>query len=139
MIPSRIGYLILCAALAACGGEKAPQMAKLGDALPNLPFPPDPVVVGRAGGPDVLQITVRSPVEPAEVAEYYRGVFKTGGWRLVNDARDADGATVLLAEQQGTPLWVRIRDAGREQGTLVELSGAVVEHADSAVARKPAT
>ncbi|HET6579430.1 MAG TPA: hypothetical protein VFG66_13990 [Gemmatimonadales bacterium] len=133
MIPSRIRYLVLCAALAACGRDKPPKMASMNEALPNIPFPPDPTIVGRAGGPDALQLTVRSAVQVDKVAEYYRGLFKTGGWRLVNDARDADGAIVLLAQQHGSPLWVRIRDAGGGQGALVELTGAVVEHADSAV------
>jgi hypothetical protein len=133
MIPTRFRGLLLVAALAACGREKTPpRTPSVSEALPNLPFPPDPTLVSRAGGPDALQITVRSPLQPDKVADYYRGLFKTGGWRLLNDARDGDGATVLLAQQHDRPLWVRIRDGGDGQGTLVELSGAVVKPADSA-------
>ena len=144
MIPSKFRYLALAACLAACGGDKAPKepkLASMNEALPNIPFPPDPTIVGRAGSPDALQLTVRSALQADKVAEYYRGLFKTGDWRLVNDARDADGATVMLAQQHGTPLWVRIRDGGAGQGTLVELTGAVVEHKDSAGAKaaKPAS
>jgi hypothetical protein len=140
MIPPRIRSLAIAGAhagIAACSGEKPPKMATVGEALPNLPFPPNPTLVGRAGGPDALQLTVRSPLPAAEVADYYRGVFKAGGWRLVNDARDPEGATLLLAQQHGTPLWVRIRDAGEGKGTLVELSGGIIKHEDSAGA-KPA-
>jgi hypothetical protein len=133
MIPTKIRWLVLCAALAACG-DKAPKMAKFNEALPNLPLPPQASFVGRSGGPDALQITVRSPASPEEVANYYRGVLKTGNWKLVNDAKDAEGATVLFAHQNGPPLWVRIqaRDGG---GSTVELSGAVLSKIDSAGTR----
>ena len=137
MIPYRIRCVLLCAALAACG-DRAPKTPKLSDALPNLPLPPQATFVGRAGGPDALQITVRSPARADVVAAYYRNLFKSGGWRLVNDATDADGATVLLAQQSGPPLWVRIRNADDGPGTLVELTGAVPTKTDSSAA-KPAS
>jgi hypothetical protein len=133
MIPSQIRYVVLCLALAACA-DKAPKTAELSEALPNLPLPPQPSFISRAGGPDALQLTVRSPASADSVAAYYRQVFKHGKWRLVNDAKDADGATVLLAQQNGPPLWVRIRKAEDGQGTLVELSGAVVPRAEQGAA-----
>jgi hypothetical protein len=133
MIPTKIRWLVLCAALAACA-DKTPKMAKLNEALPNLPLPPNPSFVGRSGGPDALQVTVRSPADVDAVANYYRGVFKTGNWKLVNDAKDAEGATVLFAHQNGPPLWVRIQPADGG-GSVVELSGAVVSKIDSAGAR----
>jgi hypothetical protein len=133
MIPTKIRWLVLCAALAACG-DKAPKMAKFNEALPNLPLPPQASFVGRSGGPDALQITVRSPASPDAVADYYRAVLKTGNWKLVNDAKDAEGATVLFAHQNGPPLWVRIQ-AREGGGSTVELSGAVLSKIDSAGAR----
>ena len=133
MIPSRIRWLVLCTVLAACA-DKTPKMAKLNEALPNIPLPPNPSFVGRSGGPDALQITVRSPAAPDSVAGYYRGVFKTGKWKLVNEAKDAEGAIVLLAQQNGPPLWVRIHPAD-SGGSMIELSGAVLGKIDSAGAR----
>jgi hypothetical protein len=133
MIPTKIRWLVLCAALVACG-DKTPKMAKFNEALPNLPLPPQPSFVSRSGGPDALQVTVRSPASPAAVADYYRAVFKTGKWKLVNEAKDADGATVLLAQREGPPLWVRIQPRG-DGGSTVELSGAVLSKIDSAGAR----
>lgn len=133
MIPSRIRWLVLCTVLAACA-DKTPKMAKLNEALPNIPLPPNPSFVGRSGGPDALQITVRSPAAPDSVAGYYRGVFKTGKWKLVNEAKDAEGAIVLLAQQNGPPLWVRIHPAD-SGGSMIELSGAVLSKIDSAGAR----
>ena len=136
MIPARIRWLVLCTALAACG-DKTPKMAKVNEALPNIPLPPQPSLVGRSGGPDALQLMVRSPAKPDSVANYDRGVFKTGKWKLVNEAKDAEGATVLLAHQNGPPLWVRIQPADGG-GSMVELSGAVVRRIDS-VATKPSS
>jgi hypothetical protein len=129
---------MLCLALAACG-DKTPKTAGLSEALPNLPFPPQPSFVSRAGGPDALQITVRSPVSADSVAAYYRHLFKHSPWRLVNDAKDGEGATVLFAEQNGPPLWVRIYKAEDGQGSLIELSGAVVASAAPGAEVKPAS
>jgi hypothetical protein len=139
MIPTGIRAVVLCAALAACG-DKPLKEAKLAAAMPNIPLPPQPSFVQRSAGPDVVQIVLRSAATPEQVAAYYRDVFKRGKWRLVNDATDREGVTVLLADQDGPPLWVRIRPSG--QGSLVELSGAVVAKADSATkgaAAKPAS
>jgi len=134
MIPSPIRYLVLCAALAACT-DNGSKTVKVNEALPDLPLPPSPSFVDRSAGPDALQITVRSPASKEEIAAYYREVFKIGGWRLVNDAKDAEGATVLFAQRNGPPLWVRIQSAADGNGTLVQLSGAVVSKADSAGAK----
>ena len=131
MIRSKIRWLALCAALAACG-DKPPKMATANQALPNLPLPPGAQFIGRSGGPDALQVTVASPADPAYVSDYYRKLFKTGTWKLVNDAKDAEGAVVLLAYQKGPPLWVRVRKADGGNGSVIELSGAV------ATARDPA-
>jgi len=131
MIPSKIRWLALCLALAGCG-DKPQKKATLGEALPNIPLPPDAQYVGGAAGPDALQLTLSTPAEPTVVADYYRGVFKTGTWKLVNDAKDAEGAIVLLAHQKGPPMWVRVRKAEGGRGSIVELSGAVVTARDTA-------
>jgi hypothetical protein len=71
------------------------------------------------------------------VENYYRVVLSKNGWRLVNDMRDADGAVVLLAEQDGPPLWVRIKSTDDSMATMVELAGAVM--ADTAQRARPAS
>src|SRR5690349_8585163 len=136
MNSSLLRCLLICVALAGCA-DKSPKntkIARLHDALPVLPLPPEPDIVSQAGGPDVLQVTVRSPAKSDVVEAYYRQTFKTGGWHLVSDAKDAEGAVVFLAEQNGPPLWVRVRKTQDGQGTLVELTGAVVPKHDSAAA-----
>jgi hypothetical protein len=135
MIPPKMRALLLCAALAGCA-DKAPKTVALNEALPNLPLPPGGTFVNRSGSTEALQVTLRTQVSVDNVTAYYREVFKKGGWRLVNDARDAEGATVLFAERNGPPMWVRIWDGGQGKGTLVELSGAKLpRRADSARAK----
>jgi hypothetical protein len=136
MTPFKIRNVLCCLVLAACTDK--PATVKFSQALPNLPLPPQASFVGRAGGPDALQVTVRSPASADSVAMYYRRVFKANNWRLVNDAKDAEGATVLFAAQNGPPLWVRIQSAEDGRGSVVELSGAVVQGADRGAAMKPA-
>jgi hypothetical protein len=136
MVPSKIGALLLCLGLAGCG-DKAPKTASLHDALPFMPLPPQATFVNRSGGPDALQITLRSPAKVDDITAYYRGVLQKGGWHLVSDRKDKDGATVLFAEKKGPPLWIRVLPAEDGNGTLVQLSGAVVTQRDSAAA-KPA-
>jgi hypothetical protein len=123
--------------LVACG-DKSPKAARLSEAMPLLLLPPQATFVDRSGGPDALQITVRSPVKAAEIAAYYRHVLQRDGWRLVSEAKDKDGATVLFAERKGPPLWIRVQEAKDGSGTLVQLSGAVMSQTDTAAA-KPAS
>jgi hypothetical protein len=123
-------------ALVACK-DKGPQTPKMSQVLPNLPLPPNASVVSKSGGADALQITLISPVKAKDVETYYRAVLSKNGWRLVNDMRDRDGSVVLLAEQNGPPLWVRIKSTDDSVATMVELAGAVF--ADTAKRVKPAS
>ena len=100
-----------------------PAFAK---AFSNLPLPREPELVSRAGSADALQLTVHSPAGVDEVTEYYRTVLSNTPWRLVSDRRNPDGSTVLYAEHNGPPLWVRIWKLG-DRGTMVELTGAVIQ------------
>jgi hypothetical protein len=131
MIPFRIGFLVLAVGLGACR-DSAPKVASLHDAMPFLPLPPGASFVQKSGGPDALQITLRSTSKSDEVAAYYRSLLPKNGWRLVGDQTDKDGVTVLFAEKKGPPLWIRVQPAGDGNGTLVQLSGAVVSPRDSA-------
>ena len=133
MIPTKIwaGPLLLALALAplvSCK-DKAPKTATMAQVFPRLPLPPDAKVVSRSGSAEALQITVMSPAKVQQVEAYYRAVLTRDGWKLVNDMRNQDGSVVLLAEQDGPPLWVRIRATEDSVATLVELAGAMVAQA----------
>jgi hypothetical protein len=126
MIPTKIRVGLALLALVGCR-DKPPEMAKVSDVLPNLPVPPRASVVSRHGSPDALKLTLMSNARPKEVEAYYRDILtERNGWRLVSDTRDAEGALVLLAEQDGPPLWVRIQSTSDSVATMVELAGAAV-------------
>jgi hypothetical protein len=122
--------VLLCGAglvLLACGSEpRATKEPPIQQVFPNLLLPPEPELVSRSGSEDALQLTVHTPSDIAKVAEYYRDVLSRGKWRLVSDVKSADGSTVLYAEQDGPPIWVRIWKPGDRPGTMVQLSGALV-------------
>ena len=123
----RYAFILVCALLGACGSEPPP--AKLPDALkvfPNLPLPPSSQFVSRSGSEDALQIQLVSATRPEDVTEYYRDALSKGKWRLVSDIKNKDGSVVLYAEQDGTPIWVRIWPTSDSASTMVELAGAVV-------------
>src|SRR3954469_2810502 len=113
----------------ACRSEPRHSQPTLPDAtkaFSNLPLPPDPELVSKGGSTDALQLTVFSPAEFSQVTDFYRKVLSGENWRLVSDKTTADGSVLLYAEQKGPPLWVRIWRLG-DRGTMVELTGAVVE------------
>jgi hypothetical protein len=124
MIPTKIRIALAVLALVGCR-DKGPEMAQVYDVFPTLPMPPAASVVSREGSPEALKLTLRSSAKAAKVEAYYRQTLTKNGWRLVSDARDAEGAVVLLAQQNGPPLWVRIQSTKDSVGTMVELAGAV--------------
>ena len=130
MLPFRHLLSVACLLLPACRADspssKPPTPPEFAKAFSNLPLPPDPEFVSRTGSADALQLTVHSPAGVDAVTENYRNVFSHAPWRLVSDAKNPDGSTVLYAEHNGPPLWVRIWKLG-DRGTMVELTGAVIE------------
>ena len=136
MNPTKIWAGVAILALLACQ-DKGPRTPKVSEVFPNLPLPPNAIVVSKAGGSDALQLTLMSPVKAKDVEHYYRTLLSKGGWRLMNDMRDRDGSVVLFAEQNGPPLWVRIKSTDDSVSTIVEIAGAVM--ADTAKRAKPAS
>ncbi len=137
-IQTILALALASATLAGCG-ERPPEPPKMSEVFPNLPLPPQASFVSRAGGSGALQLTVMSPRPRTEVESYYLSVLSRDGWRLVNQAKASDGALVLLAEQDGPPLWVRISATDDSAATMVELAGAILERRDSSskAAAKP--
>jgi hypothetical protein len=115
--------LLLLVGVGGCGDRK-PKPPELAEVFPNLPLPPHARFVSQAGGEDALKLTFRSNADQEAVEAYYKGVFTGAGWRLVSRTKTGDGSVVLLGEQQGPPLWVRIGPTSSSGTTVVELSGA---------------
>lgn len=126
-------FPLLAAAVVAAACKEPPSRAKLSETIPNIPVPPEAQVLSSSGSADALQIRFRSELQPDQVAAYYRQVLSRAPWKLVSDTRTQDGAYALYAEQDGPPLWVRIRKAEGTAGSFVDLAGAKV----SSPERKP--
>jgi len=123
----RFYFSVACALLLGCGSEPPPpKPPDVSAVFPNLPLPPEAMLVSRAGSSDALQITLFSPAKTDAVIDYYRNHLSGGKWRLVGDVKRPDGSVALYAEQDGPPLWVRIWPTSDSAGTMVELAGAVV-------------
>jgi hypothetical protein len=140
MIPARLKPLgLVLAGVVLLGGcrDRAPEPPDMSEVFPSLPLPPGASFVSRSGGADALLITLRSPHPAKTVQGYYDDALSRNGWRVVSRTKGKDGGVVLLADQAGQPLWVRIRAAEDTSATLVELGGAVVSRADTAQATKP--
>ena len=119
--------------LGACRPDTSRETATTAAALPFLPFPPQAEVISRAGSADAVQVTFRSKSSVDQVLNYYRVILVEGGWSLESDAQDAVGAAALYAIKDGHPMWIRISKAVGAEGSMVEVSGAVVA-SDSAAA-----
>lgn len=117
---------MVAASVAGCGDRKPSKSIEMAEAFPSLPLPPNSRLVRHSKGEDAMQLVFESSASQAQVEAYYRSVFSETSWRLVSQAKDREGALVLLAEQQGPPLWVRIRPTDAAGTTVVELSGARV-------------
>ena len=138
MSPARIWSLAAVVVLLGCR-DKPPQPPDMAVVLPNVPLPPNPTLVSKTGGANALMVTFRTAAKPRDVEAYYREVLTGPGWRLVKHATDRAGAVTMLAEQDGPPLWVRIRGTPEGSGALVDLAGAVVAGDSAAGSPKPAS
>jgi hypothetical protein len=115
--------------LVACRSDSRdspPRTLDFPKAFSNLPLPPNPELVSRAGSAEALQLTFHTANRMEQVTEYYRTTLSNVPWRLVSDTKNSDGSTTLYAEHDGPPLWVRIWKLG-DRGTMVELTGAMTE------------
>jgi hypothetical protein len=120
--------LALTATAAGCERAKPVKTPELAEALPDLYLPSRFSFVSRSGSEDALQITVRTPLKPEEVGEYYRNLLTRDPWTMESDMKDREGALTLHATRQGKPpIWVRISPDTAYNATLVQVSGAVVK------------
>lgn len=118
--------VLVALSLGGCNPESQPEPPDLSDVIPILPLPPGFEPVSVAGSEDALQLTFRSKVGQDRVALFYRQTFTTDPWTLVSDTHAPDGSSVLYAEVDGSPLWVRIATTPGVPGSTIQLSGALV-------------
>ena len=88
---------------------------------------PQSVVVGIATGTDAAEVSFSTPAPVGAVIVWYREALRINGWEIKNEAREADGTTVLYAQNGNRPLWIRLRETVGAPGTTYSLIGAQVE------------
>jgi hypothetical protein len=126
LIPAALAAAAVALAFGGCKPRPVQQkLPNISDVFRTVVLPPQSTIVSRQGGPDVLQLTLASPVAPDTVVAYYRAIFANDPFVLVSDTKGKDGAVDLYAEEAHRPMWVHITPGPKGEGTRVDLSGAV--------------
>jgi len=123
---------VLAAALVVGCTPDRPKLPTLPAAFATLPLPPDPEFLGQSGSEDALMFTFRS-IHPADtVASHYAALFAADtGYQLKNTIVGASGEHAYYIEYHRRPMWVRIRPEAGSEGSVIELTGAVVSASDT--------
>ena len=117
----------LAAALVLGCTPDRPKLPSLPAAFAALPLPPEPEFLGQSGSEDALMFTFRTRWVSDSVAAYYERVFAAdSGYRMINRNTGADGEHAFYVEYTRRPIWVRIRPEAGDEGSIIELTGAVV-------------
>jgi hypothetical protein len=122
---------LAAALLLGCTPDR-PKLPSLPAAFAALPLPPNPEYLGQSGSEDALMFTFRSPTAADTVAEFYRLLFlRDTNYHMISSNQGAEGEHAYYVEYTRRPLWVRIRPEAGNEGSIVELTGAVVVGADT--------
>jgi hypothetical protein len=123
--------------VAGCTPDR-PKLPTLPAAFATIPLPPDPEFLGQSGSEDALMFTFRS-IHPADtVAAHYNALFAADtGYKLKNTIIGASGEHAYYVEYHRRPMWVRIRPEAGSDGSVIELTGAVVSASDTTTVIAP--
>ncbi len=122
---------LAAALLLGCSPDR-PKLPSLPAAFATLPLPPNPEYLGQSGSEDALMFTFRSATPADTVAEFYRRLFAGDTiYHMISNTRGAAGEHAYYVEYTKRPLWVRIRPEAGNEGSIIELTGAVVAGADT--------
>ena len=122
---------LAAALLLGCTPDR-PKLPSLPAAFATLPLPPQPEYLGQSGSEDALMFTFRSATPADSVASFYQKLF-TGDtlYHMISNTKGAQGEHAYYVEYSKRPLWVRIRPEAGNEGSIIELTGAVVTGADT--------
>jgi len=128
---------VAVALLAGCTPDQ-PKLPSLPEAFAALPLPPAADYLGRAGSEDALMFTFRSAWEADTVAAYYNALFASDTtYHVRNKTVGTSGEHAYYITYTQRPIWLRIRPEAGNEGSIVELTGAVVPPVDSAALATP--
>lgn len=123
--------LIAAALVAGCTPDR-PKLPALPAAFATLPLPPDPEFLGQSGSEDALMFTFRTRHPADSVAAFYTRKFaEDTSYNIRNTNTGASGEHAYYVEYRRRPMWVRIRPEAGSDGSVIELTGAVVNGADT--------
>lgn len=122
---------LAAALLLGCSPDR-PKLPSLPAAFSTLPLPPMAEYLGQSGSEDALMFTFRSTLPSDSIAESYRRLFTRDTlYRMISASGGAEGEHAFYVEYARRPLWVRIRPEAGNEGSIVELAGAVIARADT--------
>jgi hypothetical protein len=125
------------ALLSGCTPDR-PKLPSLPEAFAALPLPPASEYLGRAGSEDALMFTFRSVWMADTVAAYYNALFAAdSNYHVRNKTLGASGEHAYYITYAQRPIWLRIRPEAGNDGSIVELTGAVVGPVDSTATATP--
>ncbi|HET7040796.1 MAG TPA: hypothetical protein VFI13_02210 [Gemmatimonadales bacterium] len=114
------------ALVAGCSPDK-PKLPSMPAAFSALPLPPKPEYLGQSGSEDALMFTFRSPEPSDSVMAVYDALFAHDtSYHVVSSTAGATGEHGYYVEYHKRPLWIRIRPEAGNEGSIIELTGAVV-------------
>jgi hypothetical protein len=121
--------------LVGCTPDR-PKLPTLPEAFAALPLPPASEFLGRSGSEDALMFSFRSSWMADTVARYYNSLFAGDtNYQVRNKTLGASGEHAYYITYQQRPIWLRIRPEAGEEGSIVELTGAVIPPVDSTKVR----
>lgn len=126
-----IASLAALTVLAACRPD-APKLPTLPAAFATLPLPPEPEFIGQSGSEDALMFTFRSTVVSDSITAYYQRLFGSdSAYHVMSSNPGGAGEHAFYVEYKARPLWIRIRPEAGNEGSIIELTGAVVSTPDT--------
>jgi hypothetical protein len=109
-------------------------------AFATIPLPPQAEYLGQAGSEDALMFTFRSAMHSDSITAYYETLFRHDTiYKVMSSNAGAAGEHAFYVEYKRRPLWVRIRPEAGNEGSIVELTGAVVSPGDTIMVTDTAT
>jgi hypothetical protein len=128
----QLAFAVLSAAFVLGCTPDRPKLPSLPAAFATLPLPPDPEFLAQTGSEDALMFTFRS-IHPADtVVTYYKEMFAADtSYKVLSANTGTSGEQAYYVEYHRRPMWIRIRPEAGSEGSIIELTGAVVTGADT--------
>jgi hypothetical protein len=135
----QLAFAVLAGAFVVGCAPDRPKLPSLPAAFATLPLPPDPEFLAQSGSEDALMYTFRSIHAADSVDAYYTRMFSADTlYKVLSTNTGTPGEHAYYIEYHRRPMWIRIRPEAGSEGSIIELTGAVVSGNDTTnVVRAP--